>query len=114
MLFQKSLLFFSAVIVFSSNSEMSMLLEAAKRHRHSARGRRGTGSGGRGGGGERAAGATGGAGGGGVGGDSLDEGHFIWLGSDGWSGNMEVSSGNEKYLEGAITIQPASSAVKGW
>ncbi|XP_075252038.1 metabotropic glutamate receptor 7-like [Convolutriloba macropyga] len=43
-----------AVIVFSSNSEMSMLLEAAKRHRHSARGRRGTGSGGRGGGGERA------------------------------------------------------------
>ena len=39
--------------------------------------------------------------------------HYVFLGSDGWSGNMEISYGAERYLEGAITVQPASSVVKG-
>ena len=62
------------MIVFSSNTEMRLLLNAAKRQQVA---------------------------------------HFIWLGSDGWSGNMEISQENEEYLEGALTVQPASSVIPG-
>ena len=63
------------VIVFSSNTEMQLLLAAAQ--------------------------------------NSGRDPHFIWLGSDGWSGNLEMSHSHEQYLEGAITVQPDSGVVRG-
>ena len=39
---------------------------------------------------------------------------FSWIGSDGWSGRNLVSDGNEKEVEGTISVQPQSNTVLGF
>lgn len=41
-------------------------------------------------------------------------GKFMWIGSDGWSARALVSNGNEKEVEGTLSVQPMANAVKGF
>ena len=40
-------------------------------------------------------------------------GHFVWIGSDEWSGRQMATEGNEAILEGAITVQPLAKTILG-
>ena len=40
-------------------------------------------------------------------------GHFVWIGSDEWSGRQMAREGNEAILEGAITVQPLAKTILG-
>lgn len=39
---------------------------------------------------------------------------FSWVGSDGWSARSLVSDGNERAVEGTISVQPQANDVKGF
>ncbi|CAH0715878.1 unnamed protein product, partial [Brenthis ino] len=39
---------------------------------------------------------------------------FSWIGSDGWSARALVSEGNERAVEGTISVQPQANDVKGF
>ncbi|KAG6449197.1 hypothetical protein O3G_MSEX005931 [Manduca sexta] len=39
---------------------------------------------------------------------------FSWVGSDGWSARSLVSEGNERAVEGTISVQPQANDVKGF
>ncbi|XP_050675733.1 metabotropic glutamate receptor 4-like [Leptidea sinapis] len=39
---------------------------------------------------------------------------FSWVGSDGWSARSLVSEGNEKAVEGTISVQPQANDVEGF
>ncbi|CAG5038362.1 unnamed protein product [Parnassius apollo] len=39
---------------------------------------------------------------------------FSWIGSDGWSARALVSDGNERAVEGTISVQPQANDVKGF
>ncbi|CAH2096587.1 unnamed protein product [Euphydryas editha] len=41
-------------------------------------------------------------------------GAFSWVGSDGWSARSLVSDGNERAVEGTISVQPQANDVKGF
>ncbi|CAH0585966.1 unnamed protein product [Chrysodeixis includens] len=41
-------------------------------------------------------------------------GSFSWVGSDGWSARSLVSDGNERAVEGTISVQPQANDVKGF
>ncbi|XP_026492105.2 metabotropic glutamate receptor 2-like [Vanessa tameamea] len=41
-------------------------------------------------------------------------GAFSWVGSDGWSARALVSDGNERAVEGTISVQPQANDVKGF
>ncbi|CAH0772914.1 unnamed protein product [Bemisia tabaci] len=41
-------------------------------------------------------------------------GWFSWVGSDGWSARALVSNGNEKEVEGTLSVQPQANPVKGF
>ncbi|KAM3962611.1 metabotropic glutamate receptor 2 [Aphomia sociella] len=41
-------------------------------------------------------------------------GAFSWVGSDGWSARSLVSDGNERAVEGTISVQPQANNVKGF
>ncbi|ODN00905.1 Metabotropic glutamate receptor 8 [Orchesella cincta] len=43
-----------------------------------------------------------------------ETGSFAWIGSDGWSARTLVSDGNEKEVEGTLSVQPKANAVKGF
>ncbi|VVD04787.1 unnamed protein product [Leptidea sinapis] len=38
---------------------------------------------------------------------------FSWVGSDGWTARSLVSEGNEKAVEGTISVQPQANDVEG-
>ncbi|KAL4721473.1 hypothetical protein ACJJTC_005638 [Scirpophaga incertulas] len=39
---------------------------------------------------------------------------FSWVGSDGWSARSLVSDGNERAVEGTISVQPQANDVRGF
>ncbi|KAE8743652.1 hypothetical protein FOCC_FOCC010796, partial [Frankliniella occidentalis] len=39
---------------------------------------------------------------------------FSWIGSDGWSARALVSDGNEREVEGTLSVQPQAHPVKGF
>ncbi|CAG0918157.1 unnamed protein product [Notodromas monacha] len=39
---------------------------------------------------------------------------FTWIGSDGWSARALVSTGNEKAVEGTLSVQPRANQVAGF
>jgi hypothetical protein len=39
---------------------------------------------------------------------------FTWIGSDGWSARALVSDGNERAVEGTLSVQPRANEVKGF
>nr|XP_006820149.1 PREDICTED: metabotropic glutamate receptor 8-like [Saccoglossus kowalevskii] len=42
-------------------------------------------------------------------------GHFVWVGSDGWSNRqLPAEQGKESILEGAITVQPLAEPIQGF
>lgn len=41
-------------------------------------------------------------------------GFFSWIGSDGWSARTLVSDGNEREVEGTLSVQPEANLVKGF
>lgn len=41
-------------------------------------------------------------------------GQFYWIGSDGWSARSLVFQGNEKQVEGTISVQPMANPVPGF
>lgn len=41
-------------------------------------------------------------------------GNFNWIGSDGWSGRLLVSEGNEPEVEGTLAFLPQAHPVKGF
>lgn len=41
-------------------------------------------------------------------------GSFSWVGSDGWSARALVSDGNERAVEGTISVQPQANPVRGF
>lgn len=43
-----------------------------------------------------------------------ETGSFAWIGSDGWSARTLVSDGNEREVEGTLSVQPKANPVKGF
>ncbi|GLG95076.1 Uncharacterized protein GBIM_02124 [Gryllus bimaculatus] len=41
-------------------------------------------------------------------------GAFYWIGSDGWSARSLVSDGNEREVEGTLSVQPRANPVRGF
>lgn len=41
-------------------------------------------------------------------------GTFGWVGSDGWSARALVAAGNERAVEGTISVQPQANPVRGF
>jgi len=41
-------------------------------------------------------------------------GSFTWIGSDGWSSRTLVSDGNEREVEGTLSVQPRANKVIGF
>lgn len=41
-------------------------------------------------------------------------GAFSWIGSDGWSARSLVWQGNEKEVEGTLSVQPQANPVAGF
>lgn len=41
-------------------------------------------------------------------------GSFTWIGSDGWSARTLVSDGNEREVEGTLSVQPRANPVFGF
>lgn len=39
---------------------------------------------------------------------------FSWIGSDGWSARNLVSDGNEREVEGTLSVQPQANVVRGF